>query len=172
MKYFIKVTKSIHMNDVSLAAEGAMSNGVGCSSKAAVAHKSSRILALDVMRGVTVAGMILVNNSGGPGTYTPLEHSQWNGLTPCDLVFPFFMFIMGISTYISLRKFEFKLSTPLAWKILKRTVLIFAIGLGSAWLSMFAKGLVVKVNRLLMLLCSLAISVYWVYFPVWLSAMA
>ena len=68
------------------------------------------------MRGITIAGMILVNNSGGPGTYAPLQHAQWNGLTPTDLVFPFFMFIMGISTYISLRKFEFKPSWPLIGK--------------------------------------------------------
>ena len=111
--------------------------------------KSSRILALDVMRGITVAGMILVNNSGGPESYIPLEHSSWNGLTPTDLVFPFFMFIMGISTYISLRKYDFRISAPLAWKILKRTVLIFAIGMGLAWLSLFVNGLVVEGRTLI-----------------------
>ena len=60
---------------------------------------NKRILALDILRGVTIAGMIMVNN---PGTwahiYAPLRHAEWNGLTPTDLVFPFFMFIMGIST--------------------------------------------------------------------------
>lgn len=65
---------------------------------------NKRILALDILRGVTIAGMIMVNN---PGTwahiYAPLRHAEWNGLTPTDLVFPFFMFIMGISTYISLK---------------------------------------------------------------------
>ena len=59
---------------------------------------NKRILALDILRGVTIAGMIMVNN---PGTwahiYAPLRHAEWNGLTPTDLVFPFFMFIMGIS---------------------------------------------------------------------------
>ena len=63
---------------------------------------NKRILALDILRGVTIAGMIMVNN---PGTwahiYAPLRHAEWNGLTPTDLVFPFFMFIMGISTYNS-----------------------------------------------------------------------
>lgn len=98
---------------------------------------SQRLLALDVLRGITIAGMILVNN---PGTwskiYAPLGHAQWNGLTPTDLVFPFFMFIMGISTYISLRKYNFEFSTSAAWKIIKRTVVIFAIGLGIAWFSL------------------------------------
>lgn len=61
-----------------------------------------RLLSLDALRGITVAGMILVNNAGGKVSYAPLQHSVWNGLTPCDLVFPFFLFIMGISTYISL----------------------------------------------------------------------
>ena len=60
-----------------------------------------RLLSLDALRGITVAGMILVNNAGGKVSYAPLQHSAWNGLTPCDLVFPFFLFIMGISTYIS-----------------------------------------------------------------------
>ena len=65
---------------------------------------NKRLLALDVMRGITIAGMILVNNPGSWGyVYFPLKHAQWNGLTPTDLIFPFFMFIMGISTYISLR---------------------------------------------------------------------
>ena len=66
-----------------------------------------RLLSLDALRGITVAGMILVNNAGGKVSYAPLQHSVWNGLTPCDLVFPFFLFIMGISTYISLNKFNF-----------------------------------------------------------------
>ena len=65
---------------------------------------NKRILALDILRGVTIAGMIMVNN---PGTwahiYAPLRHAEWNGLTPTDLVFPFFMFIIGISKYISLK---------------------------------------------------------------------
>ena len=57
---------------------------------------NKRLLALDVMRGITIAGMILVNNPGSWGhAYAPLKHAQWNGLTPTDLVFPFFMFIMS-----------------------------------------------------------------------------
>ena len=103
-----------------------------------------RLLALDVMRGITIAGMILVNNSGGPDTFAPLRHVQWNGLTPTDLVFPFFMFIMGISTYISLRKYEFRMSWPVLWKILRRTIVIWAIVIGLAWLGMFMAGMLIN----------------------------
>jgi predicted acyltransferase len=99
-------------------------------------RSSRRLLALDVLRGITIAGMILVNNPGSwDNVYAPLRHASWNGLTPTDLVFPFFMFIMGISTYISLRKYDFEWSRPVVWKIVKRTVVIFSIGLGLAWLS-------------------------------------
>jgi predicted acyltransferase len=101
---------------------------------------NQRLLALDILRGVTIAGMILVNNPGSWGAiYAPLRHAEWNGLTPTDLVFPFFMFIMGISTYISLKKYAFAWSRATAWKIVKRTVVIFAIGLGIAWFSMFCR---------------------------------
>ena len=77
----------------------------------ALKKPKSRILALDILRGITVAGMIMVNNPGSWGAiYAPLEHASWLGLTPTDLVFPFFMFIMGISTYISMRKYQFEYS--------------------------------------------------------------
>ena len=100
-----------------------------------MSHKpSQRLLALDILRGITIAGMITVNNPGSWSyVYAPLGHAEWNGLTPTDLVFPFFMFIMGISTYISLRKYEFTYSAGAAWKIVRRTVVIFAIGLAIAW---------------------------------------
>ncbi len=101
-----------------------------------------RLLALDILRGITIAGMILVNNPGSwKYIYAPLEHAEWNGLTPTDLVFPFFMFIMGISTFISLRKFEFKLTTSLLLKIVRRTIVIFAIGIAIAWFSKLCYGL-------------------------------
>ena len=87
-----------------------------------------RLLSLDVLRGITVVGMILVNNSGGKLSYESLKHSAWNGLTLCDLVFPFFLFIMGISTYIALNKFHFQASGAVIRKILKRTLLILCIG--------------------------------------------
>lgn len=100
---------------------------------------SNRLLSLDVLRGITIAGMIMVNNPGSWNhVYAPLKHVAWNGLTPTDLVFPFFMFIMGISTYISLRKFNFEFSKPTLFKIIKRTIIIFLIGVGLGWLSLSA----------------------------------
>ena len=69
------------------------------------AETGTRLLSLDVFRGITIAGMLLVNN---PGTwdaiYPPLEHSVWNGWTPTDLIFPFFMFIVGVSMTFSFGK--------------------------------------------------------------------
>ena len=101
---------------------------------------SQRLLALDVLRGFTIAGMILVNNPGSWGSvYAPLQHASWHGLTPTDLVFPFFMFIMGVSTYISLKKYGFECSGSAIRKIVKRTCVIFAIGLGIAWFSLFCR---------------------------------
>jgi len=93
---------------------------------------NQRLLSLDILRGITVAGMILVNNGWGE-SFEMLRHSKWNGMTPCDLVFPFFLFIMGISCYLSLVKSEFKPTTPVIRRIIKRTVLLFAIGLFINW---------------------------------------
>jgi predicted acyltransferase len=99
--------------------------------------KKQRLLSLDVLRGITVAGMLLVNNPGSWSyVYAPLGHAEWNGLTPTDLVFPFFMFIMGISTYISLRKYNFEFTRHTAWKVIRRAVVIYLIGLALAWLSL------------------------------------
>ena len=104
--------------------------------------ENQRLLALDILRGITIAGMILVNNPGSWGSvYAPLRHASWHGLTPTDLVFPFFMFIMGISMYISLKKYGFECSRSSIWKVLKRTCVIFAIGLGIAWFSLFCRSL-------------------------------
>ena len=99
----------------------------------------NRLKSLDVMRGLTVALMILVNN-GGEHNYSFLEHSKWNGLTPCDLVFPFFLFMVGMSTFISLKKTEFKPSAHVYRKRAKRTILLFLIGLGINWFDMICSG--------------------------------
>lgn len=93
--------------------------------------QTGRLLSLDVMRGLTIAGMILVNNPGtGEYVFAPLRHAKWDGLTPTDLVFPFFMFIMGASMFFSLRKYNFGFSQKAVLKVLKRTALIFLVGLG------------------------------------------
>ena len=99
--------------------------------------QTGRLLALDILRGITISCMILVNNPGSWGhIYAPLEHAPWHGLTPTDLVFPFFMFIMGVSTYMSLRKYDFRLSRAAVIKIVRRSIVIFFIGLAIAWLSL------------------------------------
>ncbi len=106
------------------------------------ATAKNRLLALDILRGITIAGMILVNNPGSwSNIYAPLEHAEWNGLTPTDLVFPFFMFIMGISTYFSLRSYQFTLTGKCLWKIVRRSVVIYLIGMCVAWFSLFMRGI-------------------------------
>lgn len=102
----------------------------------------ARLLSLDVMRGITISGMIMVNNPGSWGSiYAPLGHAKWNGLTPTDLVFPFFMFIMGVSMYLSYKKFDFKISKQTFTKLLRRSVLLFLIGLAIGWFSLFMRQL-------------------------------
>ena len=69
--------------------------------------RTARLLSLDFFRGLTVAAMILVNNPGDWGhIYAPLEHAPWNGWTPTDLIFPFFLFIVGVSITFALGRFD------------------------------------------------------------------
>ena len=107
-----------------------------------MAKDNKRLLSLDILRGITIAGMLLVNN---PGTwsyiYRPLEHAEWIGLTPTDLVFPFFVFCMGVSMAFSLKKFNYKLSGPLLWKIVRRTIILFLIGWAVQWFGHLVRGL-------------------------------
>ena len=92
---------------------------------------AGRLLSLDVFRGITIAGMILVNN---PGTWEaihpPLAHAAWHGWTPTDLVFPFFLFIVGVSITLAFARRIDAAGTKrdLYLKILRRTVLIYAFG--------------------------------------------
>jgi Uncharacterized conserved protein len=92
--------------------------------------KSKRYVALDVLRGMTVAGMILVNNPGSWSyAFAPLEHSHWSGCTPTDLVFPFFLFCVGVSMFFSFDKRGDTLCWKSFWHVLKRSIIIFLIGL-------------------------------------------
>jgi len=94
------------------------------------AASNQRYLALDVLRGMTVALMILVNNPGSwAHIYAPLKHAAWQGCTPTDLVFPFFLFVVGTSMFFSFAKYGNQLNRETLLKIGKRTLLIFAIGL-------------------------------------------
>ena len=86
--------------------------------------KPPRLTSLDAFRGLTMAGMVIVNNPGdGEYVYAPLRHAQWNGCTPTDLIFPFFLFIVGVSITLS----RGTMGDP--WKIVKRALVIFGLGL-------------------------------------------
>ncbi|RHX79519.1 acyltransferase family protein [Leptospira yasudae] len=89
-----------------------------------------RILSLDLFRGMTVAGMILVNNPGSwSAIYSPLKHAKWNGCTPTDLVFPFFLFAVGASISISLYS-KNEMSRSGIWsKISVRSLVLIGLGL-------------------------------------------
>ena len=99
--------------------------------QAAAKDSFARLMSLDLLRGATIAGMILVNNAGDEhSSYWPLQHSAWNGWTPTDLVFPFFLFIGGVSTVYSLssrmkRESRSKIFVHILW----RGLAIFALGL-------------------------------------------
>ncbi len=93
-------------------------------------EKRQRLLSLDFFRGITVAGMILVNNPGDwKHVYAPLEHSKWNGCTPTDLVFPFFLFMVGVSITLSIgpKKDDKTLHRKLMLTALKRSIIIYVI---------------------------------------------
>ncbi|MBP9978219.1 heparan-alpha-glucosaminide N-acetyltransferase domain-containing protein [Bacteroidales bacterium MB20-C3-3] len=91
---------------------------------------SQRYAALDVLRGMTVAGMILVNNPGSwSKIFAPLRHASWHGCTPTDLVFPFFLFIVGAALSFSFAKYGDGLDAKSFIKLIKRSALIFLTGL-------------------------------------------
>jgi predicted acyltransferase len=95
---------------------------------------NQRYYSLDVFRGATVALMILVNNPGSWGhIYAPLEHAPWHGLTPTDLVFPFFLFAVGNAMAFVMPRLEAAGDAVFWRKVLKRTALIFLIGLFLNW---------------------------------------
>lgn len=90
--------------------------------------KPARLLALDFFRGLTVAAMTLVNNPGDWGhIYAPLEHAEWHGWTPTDLIFPFFLFIVGVSISFAINKD--RVGQGLVAKIIRRSLVLFGLGL-------------------------------------------
>ena len=91
-----------------------------------------RLMSLDVFRGITVAAMILVNNPGSwSHVYAPLRHAEWNGCTPTDLVFPFFLFIVGVAITYALSFFRNQPEAHAAAirSIAKRSLILFGLGL-------------------------------------------
>ena len=91
---------------------------------------SERLLSLDVLRGITIAFMIMVNNNGGEGSWWFMNHAEWNGLTPADLVFPTFMFVMGVSIVLSVNARLARGATraQVTWHTLRRAGLLFLFG--------------------------------------------
>src|SRR6476646_11724853 len=90
-----------------------------------------RFLSLDVVRGITIAFMIMVNNNGGSGSWHFMNHAEWTGLTPTDLVFPTFVFIVGVSIVFA---FEARLArgatrSQLAWHTLQRAAILIVFGI-------------------------------------------
>lgn len=99
---------------------------------AASAARGERLFSLDVFRGLTIAAMVLVNNAGSwNAVYPPLAHAAWDGWTPTDLIFPFFVFIVGVAIPLAFekRKAAGGDQRDLYLKIFRRTALIFALGL-------------------------------------------
>jgi predicted acyltransferase len=102
-----------------------------------------RLLALDVFRGLTIAGMLLVNDPGSwSHIYPPLRHAEWHGWTPTDLIFPFFLFIVGVTTHLSIaaRRARGDDERAIRRQILRRGALIFLLGLLLNWFPFFQWG--------------------------------
>jgi predicted acyltransferase len=90
-----------------------------------------RLLSLDVLRGITIAFMIMVNNNGGSGSWGFMNHAYWNGLTPTDLVFPTFVFVVGASIVFAFHARMKRGATrkQLAWHTVQRAVILFLLGM-------------------------------------------
>ena len=96
-----------------------------------VAAKPPRLLSLDIFRGITVAAMILVNNPGSDPVYAPLEHSVWNGCTPTDLIFPSFLFMVGVSIVYAMQNKRNDIShSKLILNAFRRMVVLILISWG------------------------------------------
>jgi predicted acyltransferase len=101
-----------------------------------------RLLSVDVLRGLTIFFMILVNTPGSWSyVYAPLKHAEWHGCTPTDLVFPLFLFISGVSMALSFSKYGSSTKQQLLLKIWKRALIIFLIGLLLNWFPFYNKGI-------------------------------
>lgn len=99
---------------------------------------NNRFYSLDVFRGFTVALMILVNNPGSwEHIFKPLDHAQWQGCTPTDLVFPFFLFAVGNAMAFVMPKFKLLSMKVFYFKIIKRSLIIFSLGLFLNWCPFF-----------------------------------
>lgn len=135
--------------------------------------KAERILSLDVFCGITVAAMILVNNPGSwEHVYPPLLHAHWNGCTPTDLIFPFFLFIVGMSIHFAYQSKKSEgLTKKIFWKIAKRAVIIFLLGIFLAWFPIFSlerlshlriPGVLQRISIVFFIASLLYLSTHWI----------
>lgn len=99
---------------------------------------SQRLPSLDFFRGATVVAMIIVNNPGSwDSVFPPLLHAPWNGCTPTDLIFPFFLFIVGVSIHFAYRNKRAQgINRQNGLKITRRALIIFALGILLAWFTL------------------------------------
>jgi len=125
----------------------------------------TRLVSLDVFRGMTIAGMVLVNN---PGTwsalYPPLAHADWHGITPTDYIFPFFLFIVGVAIPLALgKRLEEGVTGKVYYKIATRAALIFFLGLYMAAFPLFdfSKSGVPQVLQIVVMLAQLVVLYLW-----------
>src|SRR6187549_338431 len=123
---------------------GTSTKGI-CATMAMVSKESlqrERLVSLDVFRGATIAAMILVNDAGDwDRTYAPLLHAEWNGWTPTDLIFPFFLFIVGVAIpYAFAGRLERSGGdrSPLHRQIVRRALILLALGLFLNWFPFYS----------------------------------
>ncbi|MEO8377939.1 MAG: DUF5009 domain-containing protein, partial [Candidatus Sumerlaeota bacterium] len=96
------------------------------------AEKTDRLVSLDMFRGLTIAAMVMVNNPGSWGSmYWPLDHAEWDGWTPTDFIFPFFLFIVGVAMTFSFDKRIAAGASKLVLmeQVVRRTIIILFLGL-------------------------------------------
>jgi predicted acyltransferase len=101
-------------------------------------QQPARFLALDVLRGMTVCFMIIVNTPGsGAAPFSPLNHASWHGFTPTDLVYPSFLFVVGNAMAFAMAKFNKMPNSRVVATILKRTLIIYLLGYLMYWFPFF-----------------------------------
>lgn len=126
---------------------------------------NERLISLDVFRGMTIAGMVLVNNPGvWSSIYGPLKHAEWHGITPTDYIFPFFLFIVGVAIPIALgKRIAEGVTRSTYFKIVTRAAMIFALGLLMSMIPFFVyadTGIPAVIKVLLVLSFSAALFFY------------
>ncbi|MGA2753729.1 MAG: heparan-alpha-glucosaminide N-acetyltransferase domain-containing protein [Terracidiphilus sp.] len=125
-----------------------------------------RLFSLDILRGLTIAFMIMVNNTGGGGAWTEMRHADWNGFTATDLVFPTFLFVVGVSIVFStqarLRRGDSRAN--LAWRSLRRAAVLFLLGIvvnGFPWFHLGHLRIYGVLQRIA--ICYLIVSLYYLW---------